>query len=232
MPPDLHHLGPYRDGAGLRHARRDAAITREVAMTQPTTPPAGEPPATPPAPATPEQPPADPPKDDVPAGDKRAILAELAKEREKRHALEKRQTLDRRIDALAAALGDGDPKKGKSDVELLNERFDTYERELADERRARWRAELAAEKALPPALAARLQGSTRDELAADADVLKALLPATPDPAAPRTPAPDPTQGARGPVDIDAQIRDAETKGDVRAAIRLKNQKLLATQNTQ
>ena len=48
--------------------------------------------------------------------------------------------------------------------------------------------------------------------------------------APRVPKPDPSQGPRGPVDIDAQIADAESRGDVRESIRLKNQKLLSAAN--
>jgi hypothetical protein len=68
-----------------------------------------------------------------------------------------------------------------------------------------------------------LTGSDEETLTRQAERLVALRGEP----RPRTPAPDPTQGARGPVDIDAQIRDAEAKGDVRAAIRLKNQKLLA-----
>lgn len=43
----------------------------------------------------------------------------------------------------------------------------------------------------------------------------------------RTPRPDPSQGSRGPVDLDAQIAEAEQKGDVRASIRLKQEKALA-----
>jgi hypothetical protein len=43
----------------------------------------------------------------------------------------------------------------------------------------------------------------------------------------RAPAPDPSQGPRGPVDIDALIREAESKGNVRESIRLKTQKLHA-----
>src|SRR5690606_38784871 len=122
--------------------------------------------------------------------------------------------------ALAADQGADD---GKTDVQRLAGRLDAYERQLAEERQARWRVEVAAERGLPPALADRLRGSTREVLAADADALKALIPAAG--AAPRVPMPDPTQGARAPVDLDAQIRDAESKGNVRDSIRLKTAKL-------
>lgn len=196
-------------------------------MTQPTTPPPGDPattvnPTTPPADPAP---PVDPPADGVPAGDKRAVLAELAKERDKRQELERQVANLAPLEKLASLLGGQPTGDGKTDLERLTERLDGYEQQIAQERQARWRAEIAAEKGLPPALAARLQGSTREELAADADALAALIPAAP--ASPRTPAPDPTQGPRAPADIDALIRDAETKGNVREAIRLKNQKLHA-----
>lgn len=59
---------------------------------------------------------------------------------------------------------------------------------------ARWRAEVAAEKGLSPALAERLRGSSKEELAADADALLALIPAQS--SGPRNPAPDPSQGVR------------------------------------
>lgn len=56
------------------------------------------------------------------------------------------------------------------------------------------RYEVAAEAGIPLALAARLTGNTREEIAADAENLKTLIPAGATP--PRTPAPDPGQGPR------------------------------------
>jgi len=56
------------------------------------------------------------------------------------------------------------------------------------------RYEVAAEAGIPLTLAARLTGSTREEIAADAEALKALIPAGATP--PRNPAPDPGQGPR------------------------------------
>lgn len=196
-------------------------------MTEPITPPAGDPSATPPTtpavpvPAAPPTAPA-PPADDKPLGPggEKALQAE----REARKALEKQIADLAPLKKLADALGAGAPA-GKSEVELLQEKFAQHEVELTKERAARWRAEVAAEKSLTPAQAARLVGTTREELLADADALVALFPAQAAAGAPRTPAPDPSQGPRGPVDIDALIRDAETKGNVREAIRLKNQKL-------
>lgn len=195
-------------------------------MTQPTNPTPGDPapsnePTNQPA-AQPAQPPPGDPADKPlgPAGEKA-----LREEREARKALEKQLAELAPLRQIAAALAGEKEPTGKSEVQLLQERFDAYEKQLADERLARWRAEIAAEKGLPAKLAARLTGSTREELEADADELKAFIP----PDKPSTPAPDPTQGARGPVDLDAQIRDAEAKGDVKTAIRLKTQKLYQTQ---
>lgn len=130
------------------------------------------------------------------------------------------------LQKLAEAIGGGQKPDGKSEVELLNEKFATYEQQLADERQARWRAEVAQAKGLTVEQAARLNGNTAEELSADADALLALFPAAP--AGPRTPVPDPSQGARGgqpDVDLQAQIKDARDKGDFRRAIALERSKL-------
>jgi len=191
-------------------------------MTQPTTTPGD------PAPTTdttvqqtaPAATPAGDPPEDRPLGP--AGERALREEREARRALERRLAALAPLERLAAALAADQADDGRTDVQRLTERLDSYERQIAEERQARWRAEVAAEKGLPAALAARLQGSTREELAADADALLLLIPAAPaTPAGPRIPAPDPTQGPRGPVDIDALIREAEARGDVRESIRLK-----------
>ncbi len=200
-------------------------------MAQPAQPTSGDPTPDQPNSAPPAQPtnqPGDPAAGDKPLGP--GGEKALREERETRKALERQlqeqaakfAPLERLAEALA---GDQGKPGGKSEVELLQEKFDRYERDLAAERQARWRVEVAAEKHLPAGLAERLQGATRAELADDADKLAALIPATP--AQPGTPRPDPTQGARGATvnDLDAQIADAEAKGDVRRAIALKARKL-------
>lgn len=200
-------------------------------MTQPTTTPGDPAPTTDttdqqaaPTAASAGDPPQDRPLG--PAGEKA-----LREEREARKALERRLAALAPLERVAAALAaDQGADDGKTDVQRLAERLDAYERQLAEERQARWRVEVATERGLPPALADRLRGSTREELAADADALKALIPAAG--AAPRVPMPDPTQGARAPVDLDAQIRDAESKGNVRDSIRLKTAKLAAAVSNQ
>jgi hypothetical protein len=155
----------------------------------------------------------------------------LATERAERKKLEQQLAALSPLTKLAEALGAGTPAAGgKSDVELLQEKFGTYEQQLAEERQARWRAEVAAEKGLNAQQAARLQGSTRDELTADADALVALFPTAP--AGPRNPTPDPSQGARGGQpgpDLDAQIAEAKAKGDNWRAVALERSKLQSIQ---
>jgi len=172
-------------------------------MTEPNQPtePAGDPQV------EPTSQPADPAqgKGDIPAGDKRAILADLAKERDKRQALEKQLAELAPLAALkpvADLLGGKPTGDAKTDLEKLTERLDDYERQITEERMARWRAEVAAEKGLTPTQAARLQGATREELAADADALLDLFAA-------RTPAPDPSQGARSSSTLPAQVTREE-----------------------
>jgi hypothetical protein len=191
-------------------------------QTDPTpTPPAG---ATPPAPAptTDTAPPATPPAEDKPLGP--AGQKALAEEREARKALEKQVAALAPLAKLAEALGvDPAAKPGKSEVEALAERVSAQERRAADAELRALRLEVAAEKGLTPAQAARLQGASRDELTADADALKALFPAAPGTPVPTgTPAPDPSQGSRGNAnELQALIAEAQKKGDVREVIRLK-----------
>jgi len=206
-------------------------------MTEPNPTPPTDPGATPPtSPAT--TPPAEPAKasatDDKPLGE--AGQKALTAEREARKALEKQladqaKTLEglKPLQDLAAAIG-VKPESGKTSVETLTEQVAAMRTELGSERLGRMRLEVAAEKSLTPAQAARLQGATRDELAADADALKALFPAaaTPpgDPAAttttPGTPVPDLSQGARGGAnELQALLATAQKDGNTKEAIRLK-----------
>ncbi|TBL44251.1 hypothetical protein EYA84_02070 [Verrucosispora sp. SN26_14.1] len=127
----------------------------------------------------------------------------LAAEREARKALEKRIAALAPLEKLATALGGGDVDKGKTEVEQLTERLAAQERAIADERTARWRAEVQAEKKLTAVQAARLVGSSREELLADADELLAAFGGTgQDDQAGQNGArrpgmrPDPAQGAR------------------------------------
>lgn len=152
-------------------------------------------------------------------GGKKALQAE----REARRDLEKQLQQLAPLQKVAEALGGGDAEQGKSEIEQLQERITKHEEQLSSERTARWRAEIAAEKGLTAQQAERLVGSSREELASDADALLALFP----PAPSGTPKPDPLQGGRGGsgIDIDSRIKEAQQKGDVRTVISLQNQKL-------
>jgi hypothetical protein len=199
----------------------------------PSAAPAGQPTPTEPPSPTPAptgQPPTagDPPKNDEFKSEesKRAVLADLAKEREERKRLAGQLEKLAPLEKLAAALGaSGDPETGPTDIEKITERLTKHETELAGERQARWRAEIANEKGLTIEQAARLQGDSKDALAADADALKALFPTAPP--APGTPRPDPSQGGQGGngANLDAQIAEANKKGDWRTVLSLQNQKL-------
>ena len=74
------------------------------------------------------------------------------------------------------------------------------------------RRDVAAEKNLPPALARRLYGTTREELEQDADALVALLP---DPQAPRTPKPDLSAGSTGDSGKPSSVADAMARYQAR-----------------
>lgn len=66
---------------------------------------------------------------------------------------------------------------GKSNDEQTSEKLAQLEKDLADERHLRLKAEVAAAKGLTPAQAKRLNGSSREELETDADDLLENLPA-------------------------------------------------------
>jgi hypothetical protein len=80
------------------------------------------------------------------------------------------------LQKLAEALGAKPDDNGKTDFEALTARLGQHEQELAKERLARFRVEVASEKGLSPAQAKRLNGATREELAADADEILQLFP--------------------------------------------------------
>lgn len=195
-------------------------------MGQPTPPPATDPGATPPAdPATPPTTtdPATPPAATAGDGLGEAGKKALAEERAARKDLEKQLAALQPLAGLAAALGvkGGD---GKTDTQQLAEQVEAMRKQMTESDLRAMRLEVAAEKSLTPAQAARLVGSTREELAKDADALKALFPAAPATASgqPGTPAPDPSQGARGGInDLQAALKAAQEKKNTAEVIRLK-----------
>jgi hypothetical protein len=101
------------------------------------------------------------------------------------------------LQKLADALGTKSDDGGPTDVDALTARLVKHEQDLATERLARIRAEIAVEKKLTASQAKRLIGSTREELAADADeLLKDFHPDAGD-GRQNGPRPDRSQGARG-----------------------------------
>jgi hypothetical protein len=196
-------------------------------MTQPApvpTPPPGDPAPTPTTLPVPAPTPAPTDPADVPLGPagERALATERAERKKLEHQLAALSPLTK----LAEALGAGTPAAGgKSEVELLQERFADLERTASEERSARLRIEVAQAKGLTADQAAWISGTTAEELAASADKLLASFPAS----GPRNPAPDPSQGARGGQpgpDLEAQIAEATKAGNTRKAIALQRQKLL------
>jgi ElaB/YqjD/DUF883 family membrane-anchored ribosome-binding protein len=139
-----------------------------------STPPAevAAPPApTPTPPAVPAAPPA-PPTADEPLGDggKKALDAER----------EARRQADKALADLRKEIEDSKKTAEQKASDALNAAQRT-----ADENAARaLRYEVAAAKGLDLSLAARLSGTTKEELEADADSLMALIPKAPTPPAP------------------------------------------------
>jgi hypothetical protein len=172
------------------------------------TPPEGDPPA-----------PAGDPQEPLGEGGKKALEAERKRAAELEKQLKALAPLTELVDAIRG--GKHVPEDEKTDVERLREELESIRAEAGKERLSRLRLEIATEAGLTALQAARLQGSSREELAADAAALKELFPQ--EPQGPRRPAPDPTQGSRGPVDLSDQIRAAEERGDLNEAIRLKMQ---------
>lgn len=167
----------------------------------------------------------DPQPQDQPLGEggKKALEAERQARKELEQKLKNLEPLQQLADAIRG--GKHVPEDEKTEIEKLSEQLAQLQAENEQERLSRLRLEVATAAGLTPEQAARLQGGTREELASDAEALKALF-AVQEPAGPRRPAPDPSQGWRGaPPDLQSQIATAEAKGDWQTAMALKSQML-------
>lgn len=108
-------------------------------------------------------------------GSKSQVLADLAKERDKRQAFEEENT------ALRARLAEferaqmTEQEKTAADLKTAQDRVAALEAQIADQQRQAAVAEALKTAGLPADLARRLQGSTPEELAADAKALAAAL---------------------------------------------------------
>jgi hypothetical protein len=214
VPVPQNPAAPQGDPAAQQTAQPQAPATAPALGSMPQ----------PPAPTQPVE----PAKVDEPLG--AGGMKALEAEREARKALEAELKALAPLKELAAKFGAVPAAEPKDDTA---DRMAALEKQLAEERDTRLRLEVAAEKSLTPQQAARLAGTSKEELLADADALLALFPASSTSdgqpqGQPTGPKPDPSQGARGPVDLDAQIADAEAKGETMRAIGLKRQKMLTS----
>ncbi|MFE7799016.1 hypothetical protein [Nocardia sp. NPDC057440] len=154
-------------------------MTAPATGTAPAAPGSTEPPVAPQAPEPPAAAPATGPADGD-LGD--AGKAAIKKERDARQAAEKAQK------ALEARVKEFEDAQ-KTEGERTAERIAKLEVDAAKA----LRYEAAAQSGLPLSLAQRLNGTTLDELVADAEQLKQLVGSGTS-AAPATPKPDPRQG--------------------------------------
>lgn len=111
-----------------------------------------------------------------------------------RHAAAEAQRLLAEAQAKVQAFEDANKTQEQRDTEARA----ALERSSAENAAKALRYEVAAEKGIPLSASSRLVGSSREEIAADADRFIADFPNLLV-AAPRTPAPDPGQGPRPPV---------------------------------
>lgn len=108
-------------------------------------------------------------------GSKTQVLADLAKERDKRQAFEEENT------ALKARLAEferaqmTEQEKTAADLKTAQDRVAALEAQIAEQQHQAAVAEALKTAGLPADLAGRLQGSTPEELAADAKALAAAL---------------------------------------------------------
>lgn len=110
----------------------------------------------------------------------------------------------------------GEKEQQSSAAKTLEQRLASLESALQTERAAKERLEVATTKKLPPELAGRLQGATREELEADADRLLAFIKPATGPGVP-----PPGSGSRPPAGFDmvgkspAEIREAYRAGKIK-----------------
>lgn len=108
-------------------------------------------------------------------GSKRAVLKDLAAERDKRQAAEAaRDELQERLDAIDREKMT-DLERAQADLEKANARIAELEAAATARDREQLVSKVLAEAKLPAEMADRLRGETEEELAADAKTLAAAL---------------------------------------------------------
>lgn len=150
-----------------------------------------------------------------------AIKAERDKAKAEREA---RLAAEARVKEFEDAQKSEDEKREEA-LQAAKQEAEAHKARVHELEVRQLRTEVAAEKSLPPKLAARLTGETREEIEADAVSLLEDLGTLPV----ETPPPG-DGGARTPVtpkDLNEQIREAEAAGDYRKSMDLKALKLIA-----
>ena len=108
-------------------------------------------------------------------GSKRAVLKDLAEERDKRQAAEAaRDEYKERLDAIDREKMT-ELERAQSDLEKANERIAELEAEKTAREREQLVGKVLSDAKLPAEMADRLRGETQEELAADAKALAAAL---------------------------------------------------------
>lgn len=108
-------------------------------------------------------------------GSKRAVLGDLARERDKRQAVEaERDELKKQLDAIAEK-DMSELEKAQKQRDELQTRLAELEKEKADAERKRMIAGVLKKTGLPAEMEGRLQGETAEELEADAKKLAEVL---------------------------------------------------------
>lgn len=116
-------------------------------------------------------------QEDAPTASEQGVRAFTQEDVNRLLAAERRTQEQRFAEAVSKASEfDKLAEKDKTELQRATERSDQLEKELASERASRLRMEVAQAKGLPAAMAGRLQGSTKEELEADAATFAELLP--------------------------------------------------------
>lgn len=120
---------------------------------------------------------------------------------------------DAKAEADTLRAGASDVEQLTADLAAFKKQYEESQQTLAQKDMALLRMNVATELGLPPIMATRLQGSTRDELEADAKglaelVAKPFTPGSPPPT-PRTPASQPTISAEKMSDPEYVLKNQE-----------------------
>lgn len=180
-----------------------------------------------PGPGDPPAPTPDPPKDPAPASNSSKTFEPIMSQEDLDRILGQRLNRERDkyadYDTLKAAADElqqikagqmTDIQRVQAEAEEWKSKFEAAEEQRTRAEQQALRALVASEKGLPPQLAARLSGGTREELEADADELLTLVPAGPRPPRPNPQQGQPSQGRESSVESGRaryQARNATTK---------------------